>query len=80
VISVVGAAVDLVSRSGGGGLGVGASCVGEDKGEREPDDKREREKIRERECHVIDPHLPFSTNQIVEFSCLRIVCFWCTVD
>jgi hypothetical protein len=40
-----------------------------------------REKIRERVCvcHVIDPD-SFSTNQIVEFSCPRIVCFLCTVD
>jgi hypothetical protein len=44
------------------------------------DDKREREKIRESVCHVIDPHLSFSTNQIVEFSYLRIVRFWRTVD
>jgi hypothetical protein len=64
------------------------------------EDKREREKIRERECHrrsgsvpndkkegedkrechVIDPHLSFSTNRVVEFNYPRIVCFLCTVD
>jgi hypothetical protein len=42
---------------------------------REGEDKREREGV----CHVIDPD-SFSANQIVEFSCPRIVCFLCTVD
>jgi hypothetical protein len=84
------AVVDLVSGLGGGGAlhivsgRAAVVCVmvsgREDKGESVPDDKRENEKITERVCATFSIRTPFSTNQIVEFSCPQIVCFLCTVN